>query len=117
MANQSKIWIGIGTLFVASGFLLSSAALAQNQGKEETLTGTISDTMCGTKHTAGQDPAKCATNCVQSMGAKWALVVGDKVYTLADFGRNIAKLAGKKVKVRGTVTGTTVQVASIAAAS
>ena len=49
----------------------------------QTFTGKVSDAMCGAKHTeAGiARQADCVRACVQK-GANYALVVGDKVYTL-----------------------------------
>jgi hypothetical protein len=49
--------------------------------KIETFTGTVSDAMCGAKHMMEGDDAACLRACVQK-GSKYALVVGDKVYTL-----------------------------------
>ena len=49
-------------------------------GKSQTLTGQVSDAMCGAKHQMG-DAAACTRACIQH-GSKYALVVGDKVYTL-----------------------------------
>jgi hypothetical protein len=49
--------------------------------ERQTFTGKVSDTMCGAKHHEGISPADCVRACV-SHGAKYALVVGNKVYTL-----------------------------------
>ena len=76
----------------------------------------MGDKMCGTK-AMGADAKKCATDCVKSMGSKYALVVGDKVYTLEGKEAEVEKLAGGKAKVTGTVQGTTVKVSSVAAGS
>ena len=50
-------------------------------GKSQTLTGEVSDAMCGAKHEMGK-PADCTRACIKH-GSKYALVVGDKVYTLS----------------------------------
>ena len=50
-------------------------------GSTQTFTGKVSDAMCGAKHKEGLAPAACVRACVEK-GAKYALVVGDKVYTL-----------------------------------
>ncbi len=53
------------------------------------------------------------------MGSPYALVVGDKVYTLqgdAQAKKELDALAGASAVVKGTVSGTTVQVASVAPA-
>ncbi len=93
------------------------AADAKGKGKEKTLTGVVSDSTCGRKHTMmpGKSDAECTHQCVK-MGSKYALVVGDKVYTLEGGSEDLDKLAGEKAKVKGTVSGNTVQVASVMAA-
>jgi len=89
---------------------------SKEKGKEKTLTGVVSDSACGRKHTMmpGKSDAVCTRECVK-MGSKFALVVGDKVYTLEGGSENLDKLAGEKAKVKGTVSGNTVQVASVMA--
>ncbi len=89
----------------------------KDKGKEKTLTGVVSDSACGRKHTMmpGKSDAVCTRECVK-MGSKFALVVGDKVYTLEGGAEDLDKLAGEKARVKGTVSGNTVQVASVTAA-
>jgi len=82
--------------------------------KEQSLTGTVSDAMCGAKH-AGE-AASCTRGCVKK-GSKYALVVGDKVYTLSGGDADLDKLAGQKATVKGTVDGDNVKVASVKAAA
>src|SRR5438105_9029170 len=49
----------------------------------KTLTGIVSDSMCGAHHMAkDKSPAECARMCVKQ-GMKYALVIGSKVYTWA----------------------------------
>jgi hypothetical protein len=50
-------------------------------GTTQSFIGKVRDAMCGSKHSEGLDPAACVRACVQK-GAKYALVVDDKVYTL-----------------------------------
>jgi hypothetical protein len=50
-------------------------------------------------------------------GTKYALVVGKKVYTLEGHEAELDKLAGSKATVKGRVTGETVAVQTVAAAS
>ena len=65
-----------------AGALLGSALIpASFAAKAQTFTGTVSDSMCGAKHMMEGDDAACLRACVQK-GSKYALVVGDKVYTL-----------------------------------
>ncbi len=99
-------------LALAIAVLLSTFALAANQ----TLTGTVSDDMCGKTHMVkDKSAADCTRECVR-MGAGYALVVGDKVYKLKGAADQLNKLAGSKVTVTGDVKGDTVQVAKVAPA-
>ena len=82
----------------------------------KTLTGIVSDSMCGAHHMAkDKSPAECARMCVQQ-GQKYALVVGKKVYTLEGHESEVDKLAGTRATVKGTVQGETVAVNSVAPA-
>ena len=124
MANRIAKWNSVAVLLAAGalwlgGWWVNPAALAQSNpssAKPQTLTGILSDTMCGTK-SMGADSKKCLADCIKDMGMKYALVVGDKVYTLEGKEAEIGKLAGGKIKVTGTVQGTTVKVTSVAAGS
>ena len=93
--------------------LLNTAASA---AKAQTFTGTITDAMCGATHMMEGDPAACLRTCVNK-GSKYALVVGDKVYTLDSSNRAtldaLAKLAAQKATVKGTVDGDTISVSSV----
>ena len=99
--------------FGTAAFLLSASfALAQ---ADQTLTGTVSDSMCGKKHMmAGKTAAECTRECVKE-GSDYALVVGDKVYTLKGDRPAIDKYAGANVTVKGKLSGSTVTMASIKA--
>ena len=82
----------------------------------ETLTGTVSDSMCGKKHgMSGKSDAECTRACVKG-GGDYVLVVGDKIYTLKGDKTAIDKFAGASATVTGNTAGTTVTVASITAA-
>jgi hypothetical protein len=87
--------------------------------KAESFTGTVSDAMCGKKHMMEGDPAACLRACVQK-GSKYALVVGDKVYTLDTEDKTalatLDKLANKKATVRGQANGDEIEVSSVSAA-
>ena len=87
---------------------------------DKTFTGTVSDSMCGAKHQMAGNDAACTRACVKQ-GSKYALVVGDKVYTL-DTGDQSAldklnELAGSNAKVTGEVKGDTIAVKSVSAGS
>lgn len=98
---------------------LAAAVIMLAADGPQTITGTITENMCGGNHKAmdmGPDP-KCIADCVKSMGAKYALWDGKTVYELSDQ-KGAAKFAAKKVKITGTVDeqAKTIQVTSIAAA-
>ena len=87
--------------------------------KAETFTGEVGDTMCGAKHEMAGSKAECTKECIKQ-GSKYALIVGDKVYTLETTDKSaldeLDKLSGTNAKVTGTANGTTIQVSSVAAA-
>ena len=111
----------IATAVFGMQMLIGLAAVpALAAGKTQTLTGEVSDTMCGAKHEMPGKAADCTRACMQH-GSKYALVVGGKVYTLetsdkAALGK-LNDLAGAKAKVTGEVDGTTITVKSVAAGS
>lgn len=96
----------------------ASAADKKTSGKE-TFTGVVSDSMCGAKHMMPGDPVACAHACLKQ-GSKYALVVGDKVYTLDTTDKaatdELDKLIGQKAKVSGTADGDTIKVSSVSGA-
>ena len=91
-----------------------AAVPALAAGKSQNLTGEVSDAMCGGK------AAECTRVCMKH-GSQYALVVGDKVYTLETSDKaaldKLNDLAGAKAKVTGEVDGTTIAVKSVAAGS
>lgn len=95
----------------ACAMTMSGWALAQST----TMTGTVSDQMCGAKHMMDGGAAKCTRECVK-MGSPYALIVGNKVYTLKGHATELDKLAGEKVTVTGSLAGTTLNVSTVAAA-
>jgi hypothetical protein len=101
---------------ILAALLVAATALAAD--KAQSFTGTVSDAMCGAHHMMSGSEADCTRACV-SKGSKYALVVGDKVYTL-DTGdkatlANLDKAAGTSITVTGTLSGDTIQVASVGA--
>jgi hypothetical protein len=99
-------------VFALAGLMSGGIAIAQTV----TLRGVVSDQMCGAHHMmAGVSAAECTRECV-GMGAPYALVVGNKVYTLQanpQERKELYALAGATAVVKGTVSGMTVQVASV----
>ncbi len=111
-----QVWMATVVLSIGLAVVTSMSAGSSTQ----TFTGKVSDAMCGAKHTeAGIAPADCVRACVQK-GAKYALVVGDKVYTLSTSDQSsldeLNKLAWEQAKVTGTVSGDTISVKSVAVA-
>ena len=98
--------LAIAGAFVAAGASLGAASM--------TLTGTVSDAMCGAHHPVA-DAAACTKECVKK-GSDYALVSEGKVYTLKANAKQKAeldKLAGMNAEVMGDVNGTNVMVKSV----
>jgi hypothetical protein len=74
---------------------------------QQTLSGEISDSLCGASHAGmgamGKNPKECTTGCVKG-GGKYIFVSNGKVYGIQnqDFGA-LAANAGTKVQVTGDV--------------
>jgi hypothetical protein len=102
----------ISALFLSVALSTVAASAQSNQ----TLTGTVSDAMCGAHHMIqGLTAAQCTRKCVKQ-GTDFALVSEEKVYTLKGDKAQFDKFAGQNVTVKGTLSGSTVTVESIAAA-
>ena len=117
MSRLRMVLVWIAMLVLCTGLAVVPSLAA---GNTQTFTGKVSDAMCGAKHMeAGIAPAACVRACVQK-GSKYALVVGDKVYTLDTSDQaaldKLNKLAWEQAKVTGTVTGDTIAVKSVTAA-
>lgn len=108
------------SIFLA--ILITSTALAISPAwaddKPQTFTGRVSDAMCGASHMMEGSAEDCTRACVKK-GSKYALVVGDKVYTLDTSDKStldqLDQLANKNVKVTGTAKGETIAVKSVSA--
>src|ERR1700694_2917780 len=111
----------IATALLGMQLLIALAAVpALAAGKSQTLTGEVSDAMCGAKHEMKGKAADCTRVCMKH-GSQYALVVGDKVYTLETSDKTaldkLNDLGGARGKVTGEVDGTTIAVKSVAAGS
>ncbi len=115
MSRVRILQVWIAAMVLGAGLAVLPAIAAATQ----TFTGKVSDAMCGAKHEEGIDPATCVRACVNK-GAKYALVVGDKVYTLDTSSQaakdELNKLAWQQAKVTGTANGDTIAVKSVMAA-
>jgi len=89
-------------------FVFGCLGWAQNKS----WTGTVSDEHCGAKHAkASADAESCVEKCV-SGGAKYVLVSHGKVFQVDDQDK-FKGLGGKAVKVTGTLSDSTITVASV----
>ena len=93
-----------------AGFLLLSVLLVAGTALSafaagKTYTGTVSDSMCGAKHAMAGSDASCTRACV-SKGSKYALVVGDKVYTLETSDKDALATLDQQAGAKAIVTGT-----------
>ena len=96
-------------IFTALGAMPALAATT-------TLTGMVTDDMCGAKHMMpGKSDADCTRACVRH-GAHFALSAADKVYVLSGKTSEVDALAGSKATVKGNLNGNVLTVNSIAAA-
>jgi len=104
----------VTALFSATAFLELHAAA----GRKQTFTGEVGDSMCGKKHMEGETAAECTRACV-AHGSNYALIVGEKVYTLQTSDKAVQaaleKQAGKNESVTGVLNGDSIEVSSVAA--
>ena len=101
-------------LVLATTVILATVSIAaQTPGEQKSLTGVVSDAMCGQTHMMKDKPdADCLRYCVKQ-GTKYALVVGKSVYTLEGHEAELDKYAAKKVTLKGTLKGETMTVESV----
>ena len=91
--------VGLGIFFFVSS--------VPSWGASQTLTGQITDSMCGTNHASmgemGKNAKTCTAGCVKA-SAKYAFVSNGKVYGIPNqnFG-SLAANAGGTVEVTGDV--------------
>jgi len=100
-----------------AGLLAGFASLAP--AATMTMTGMISDSMCGASHakmTAGHpdmNDKACTLACVKA-GAKYVFVSAGKVYQIANQNQgDLAKEAGGTVSLTGDVSGETITVSKV----
>ena len=105
-----------------SAAILALASLAS--GANTTMTGQISDSMCGASHAkmisghgGKMTDRDCAMACVKA-GAKYVFVTpAGKVYDIANQNNaGLMKYAGENAKVTADFSGSTITVSKIAAA-
>jgi|SRR5579862_2335783 len=112
LLRKMIVVVGLGVMCGS----LATHSLAQNAGTDTTLTGIVSDALCGARHSMTKmSSADCTRMCVKG-GQGFALVVGDKVYNLRGDSAELDKYAGQKVTLKGKLKGTVVAVDSAAPA-
>ncbi len=107
------------SLILLSLAIVSGLAIAQSKKATpvRTFTGTISDDMCGGKHTMmpGKPDAECVRACVKA-GSHYGLVAPDgHLFILHGNAEQLDKHAAQKVKITGKLDGNTIEVAAIEA--
>lgn len=104
-------------VFVASmALMLGGSGVSAEEVK---LTGAIGDAMCGAKHMMEGGAVACTEACIKA-GSDYALIVGERAYTLKAqdaIKAQLAKLAGRDATVVGNRDGETITVTSVVAAA
>jgi Protein of unknown function (DUF5818) len=111
------------SLALVASLALSLTSSAQNSNRkaqpQTSVVGYVSDNHCGLKHMPGMgDDKSCTLMCVKK--GKFVLADRDRkrVYQLDKTGQEKARdFAGQKVKVTGRVSGRTIRVTAIEAAT
>jgi hypothetical protein len=82
-----------------------SAAIVTDRHVSITLTGVVTDSLCGGDHgiKALGDP-ECTRTCV-ALGAQYALAAGRKIYVLQGHELDLDRFAGSEVRVKGRTAG------------
>lgn len=90
------------------------APSTQSAQPSATYEGVITDTHCVAKHSVkiAASAGDCTRVCVHS-GEHFALVDGDKLYTLEGEPEALKRVAGERVSVIGTLNGTTISVTAV----
>lgn len=103
---RTKLTLAVVALTLSAANLFAQA--------KQTITGTVTDSMCGAHHMMKNlTPAQCTRECVKQ-GSDFALATGSKVYTLKGDKAQFDKYAGQTVKIKGTIGGSDLTVDTIA---
>ena len=91
------------TIATIAAFVYGAACLFAQA--TQTITGTVTDAMCGAHHMMKDaTAAQCTRACIKQ-GADFALASGGKVYILKGDKSQFDKFAGESVSVKGKVNG------------
>ena len=119
-----RVSINLGIVTVLSLSMLSALATtgtaqkAKAKPEPKTVIGYISDSSCGLQHMAGMNEKDCTLMCAKN--GKFVLADRDHkvVYQLDSVGQDKAReFAGQKVKITGRISGKTIRVTAIEAAT
>ncbi len=82
--------------------------------KVQTFSGVLTDAHCGARHPSKShlSAGDCVRMCLKQ-GFAWALVDGERIYTLKGDSPVLDRLAGERVSVSGTLEGNTIHVQSV----
>jgi hypothetical protein len=102
----------LGTTVLA--FVETNSAQAADVTSQETFEGMITDTHCRARHSAkiNANASDCTRICVHN-GEKFALVAGEKTYTLEGQPILLKQLAGERATLLGVRSGDTISVISV----
>lgn len=122
---MKRLLISLGILAAlsvnAASALATTGIIQKTKAKTaaaKTVIGYISDSSCGLTHMAGMDEKDCTLMCVKN--GKFVLANRDHkiVYQLDRVGQEKAReFAGQKVKITGRISGKTIRVTAIEAAT
>ena len=122
---MKRLLINLGIVAVLSLSMLSAVAITAPAQKakaktaaEKNIVGYISDSSCGLQHMAGMNEKDCTLMCAKN--GKFVLADRDNkvVYQLDRMGQGKAsEFAGQKVKITGRISGKTIRVTAIEAAT
>lgn len=123
-------YCGISTLAAALGlavlFAGATAVFAYGQPAQDTengraadgtmsqtFQGVVTDEHCGARHKDPQkSPSDCARICVRN-GSKYALVDGDRTYKLEGNDADLARFAGQRIELSGTMRDNTISIGRV----
>lgn len=122
---MKRIFINLGIVAALSLSMLSALVATATAQKAKaktaapkTIVGFISDSSCGLQHMAGMNEKDCTLMCAKN--GKFVLADPDNkvIYQLDKVGQEKAgEFAGQKVKITGRVSGKTIRVTTIEAAT
>ena len=122
---MKRIFINLGIVAALSLSMLSALVATATAQKAKaktaapkTIVGFISDSSCGLQHMAGMNEKDCTLMCAKN--GKFVLADRDRkvVYQLDSVGQEKAReFAGQKVKITGRISGKTIRVTAIEAAT